>query len=1345
MKKVLVLTLLVVWGSIIAQGEFNSKSFLPKPKYLELFKTVPLINENSPEWVKLLYSDAPNYYQISNAFEKYYSTHPFEKNTHTQNLKYFSRTVYFEGFLKENGDVYIPTVEEVNQKERFLNAKYARINQNQGDIKERAGNWTPIGPFETYNSNGLTYKSSQVNIYVIDQSQSNPNVMYSGTEGGGLFKSTDKGLNWVAIGEDLSLGGIGAIEVDPTNDNIVFMAQGSKLYKSSDGGNSWNIIQDIYQLNITDISINPNNHNIVMTAGNKGLKRSTNGGNSWTTILSDKCWDIELKTDDPNTVFVAKSNTSKKRTEIWKSTNGGVSFTAKTSGWWEPIGGVAASNGGARIGVTDADPNRVYVILLGNEDDAIDDNNYVGIYRSDDAAESWSTPYDGNDDGSPDNEPGGPYSSDHWCFTHFGLTTTGYNQGFYDLAIDVSDIDEDRFLVGSLNLFKSDDGGVNYTAWGGYNCQSCGSGYRHPDIQEIEMNGNDVWVTTDGGIDLYDTDFNFISSRTKGIYGSAFWGLGQGWNEDVVTGGKYHNGNSSHHENYGSGRFLALGGGEAATGYVNQGENRKVHHSDISSYEIPATLTGGLTNIPKYSKFPNQSYFPDRKSEIVIDPRSWNILYLGNENKLFKSVDGGNSFVMLYEFGTDTDRKILGIEVCRTNPDVIYAVQLGYKVWKSIDGGSTWSQLSLPASTYAMYISASGEDENSVFLALTNSYSSTNKIFHSSDGGSTWTNLTTSIFDGEQPKGIQVQDGTNGGVYVVTSNKVYYKNNSVEWKMFSDGLPAKFNHQAILPFYRDEKIRIATENKALWESPFYETSSPVAQPMVDQLPAFCSRDTLQFEDYSIRKAGASWSWTFTPAPVYVNSTTVRNPRVVFDEPGQYTVSLTVTNPNGESDTKTIENMVTLNDECSCDSIAGRALICSASGDYVNVPDVDLLTNEITFTAWIKPDGTQNNYTGIVFNDGGGDKKAGFNFRSGKIAYHWPSGSWSWNSGLVIPDDEWSYVALVASPTGIMLYVNGIGATHSFSVPEVDFNTMKFGSYQGWGSRNFKGEMDEVCIFNTSLTENEIRDMMHLTKKATDFPSLVHYYQFNRASGLVTDRIANLHANLHGGATRVKSTAPVGGGVSQRLDISTSGIYDYDQVGLKMRFGNTATLPNGDLVVSRLNVLPDTFIIDYLPMYKDYYWILSNYGSNATFSEPDSLWLENLNFVYDETVEVRYDLMTRSENDFGLLWQTVSSPIHRYSDFKGSVLFGSDNGIDREYQLLLMFRNDKEDIIWNGDKWRGGTGLNNSPGINDTFRSIFVMPGSEGSILENSSVKNIKIFENGKLVIPSNFQLNANGN
>jgi hypothetical protein len=100
-------------------------------------------------------------------------------------------------------------------------------------------------------------------------------------------------------------------------------------------------------------------------------------------------------------------------------------------------------------------------------------------------------------------------------------------------------------LVGTTTLFKSVNGGSNFIAVGGY----YGNFSIHPDIQDIKMlTSGDTWVSTDGGMsftsDVFSSQQN-CSARTNGIVGSDMWGFDQGWNEDIVVGGRYHNGNTA--------------------------------------------------------------------------------------------------------------------------------------------------------------------------------------------------------------------------------------------------------------------------------------------------------------------------------------------------------------------------------------------------------------------------------------------------------------------------------------------------------------------------------------------------------------------------------------------------------------------------------------------------------------------------------------------------------------------------------------------------------------------------------------------------------------------------------
>jgi len=920
MKKILLLSLIILFSNtIIAQ---NKK--VPNPKYPSLFKTIPPIATDAPRWVQLMYSQDVNFNEVQKAFDAYYKDQVLKKNTHTQNYKYFVEQVLSNNYLQEDGTIFIPnTKEEYNNKvNQLLNERgiTSTINTNSVQRSSYAANsWTAIGPFETYS--GTNPKSSQANVYVFEQSLSNSNTLYASTDTNGLFKSTDKGLNWFPIGDDyFTSDTVSALGVDPTDENTIYVGRGRKLHKSTDGGSTWQELLDEYNLSLNAIIINPNNTQTIIIGGNSGVKRSTDGGTTWTTIYTDKCWDIKFKTNDPNTVFLLKSNTTKNITEFYKSTDNGITFTLKDTGWFAPINGTASSNGGARMGVTDADSNRIYVVLLGNEDDAIEDNNYIGIYRSNDAGESWSTPYDGDSDGAPDNEPGGPYSDNHWCLSGFNVTSTGYDQGYYDLDIAVSDTDADKFLVGFLNLYKSENGGTSYTKWGGYQCDGCGAGYRHPDIQEIEINGSDVWVASDGGLDYYDANLNYIESRKKGINAANYWGFGQGWNEDVLVGGRYHNGNAGYYQTYGVGNFISLGGGEAATGYVNQGENRKVYHSDLGSAKLlPLTLTGTVGNISNYSIFPNQHYITNAKSELITNPNYWNTLYLGKDNKLWKSIDGGNTFSLVHTFGTNSTNIVMSIEISRNDSNLMYITQKYNGLWKTTDGGTTWTQVTIPASTSVMYISINTNDE--LYLVLTNGYSNTNKAFKTIDGGTTWANLTSTALNGVRLRDLCVQNGTDGGVYVSSGQSFWYRNNSMaDWQVFSTGLPLTYNSRNIMvPFYKESKIRSAG-NKGIWERDFYEDSTPTAQPMVKNKNISCYLDEIQFEDYSILDHnGASWSWSF-PGASYVSSTTVRNPIVKYPSYGSYDVTLTVTDAQGHSDSKTITNFIQVGNNCSLSNL-----------------------------------------------------------------------------------------------------------------------------------------------------------------------------------------------------------------------------------------------------------------------------------------------------------------------------------------------------------------------------------------------------------------------------------------
>lgn len=1217
---------------IFSQAEIH----IPTPKYSELFKSVPTIDNTTPQWAILLYSKEPNVYKIETAFKKYYETHTYTKTVHGQNYKHFMRAVFNRNYVQTDGSILV--IPEIPTKSTN------RASKKQND----SANWNFIGPFTTYDSTGKHKRSHQANVYSLEQSASNPNIMLAGCETGASFISIDKGENWSVTADALGLnGGISAVAIDPNNDQLMYIANRNSLYKSSNRGLSWVLIHNKNNLYITDISISPTNGNHILTAGNKGLYRSINGGNNWEHIITDKCWDIERKTNDSNTVFISKTNTTINVTEIWKSTDNGVSFTPKTTGWFSPTNTRAVGNQGARIAVTSADPNRLYVLLLGSDQNYADDINFLGVYKSDDAGESWTLPYDGNNDGVADNDPGGPYNNNDWCLSCFGFGNSltgggGYDQGFYNASIDISDTNPDNFLVGMLSLFKSNDAGISFTPWGGYRCDGCEKNLQHPDIQEIEINGNDVWVASDGGIDKYDGDFNYVETKMDGIDATENWGFGQGWNEDVIVGGRYHNGNAAYRPSFANGSFVRLGGGEAPTGYVSA-DSKVAIFSDINDKVIPNTLTEAVTDATiNISMHPNQHYYDiSKRSELVNDPRYINVHYIGKDNKLWKTEDSGVSYTLIKEFGSNDNHLVQGIEIPRDNPDYMYVTQFipnnQNKIWKSTDGGVNWIELNKPSGDNGNYIliQVSEANRNEIYIAYANDWADKNKIFKSTDGGNTWTNLTTNILN-RSIQHLIFQNGTDGGVYAVTYNTIYYRNNQMaNWVTYDNGLPTHKSFNKLLPFYRDGKLRGATFNRGFVETVLFENSEPVAQPIVNSEYRHCSKDTLYFDDYSILKhAGAKWRWNF-PGASYVSSTTVRNPKVLYDVPGNYSVSLSVTDAQGKSSSRTINSMIKFaEDVCKKSSGSGQALsLRHNASNYVYTKDIDLKNiSHFTVTAWIKPSEiTQSGYASIFYSKDSNGKVYALNFKpnNNHLGIHWNSSEWAWDSGLEVPKNKWSYVAMVVTPNDITVYLNEKKAVRQYASATTNLGKTLIGSYNGWSSRNYTGLIDEMGIWDRALSEDEIRLKRHLIKDFTD-PNLQAYYQFNDIiQGEVYDVVSNKNLTVRNNVNLTPSSAPIAVGVSEKLFIDSGGTYNYSKPGVTLSFSE-GDFPNGDVYVSKLEGIPKGSEFTNALSYN--YWVVNNYGNNENFRGITTIQFTDLGDIFTEKTPVNFKLFSRNSND-----------------------------------------------------------------------------------------------------------------
>lgn len=863
-------------ASLILACYYLSAQTLYPPYYRE---DMPL-----PDWVHEMMSENPNVFRAQSMYRAYYDAHPFEKNNFTQYYKkwmhYAQQRTGQDGFIHKNQS-QLP----------------AHSTVRGGSV------WSSVGPFETLWEENQTPASWQVNVYCVDRSISNPDVLYCATEGAEIYKSIDHGTSWSCVSKNYNLPSGESIRIHPTNPEMVYYGGGDYIFKTTDGGISWSVVYTLNDFNCSAIVINSSNPNIVMACGAKGLIRSTDAGSNWTTIYTSRVWDLAVKPGDTNTIYCVKTNSVLNIAEFFKSTDGGATFNLFNSGWYS--GGTQSQDGGARIGVTPANPEVVYVHLIGQSKDG--DNGFIGIWKSTDSGNSWSLPH---------GQVGAPYScgdanSSVNC-PYPNITTIGaagtYHQGFYNCDLAVSATDENKLLIGGCSLWRSNDGAATFLGVGGYSGQV---ERIHPDIQDMLVLGNEVWLCSDGGINLSTDFFATHQSKKNGITGSDYWGFDQGWNEDVMVGGRYHNGNAVLFEGYPQGVSIRLGGGEAATGYINPGNNRLAYFSDISNLEIPNTVDDAIHWQNNSALYPNESYWSAEFSSMVFDPRCYNIVWMGYKNRIYKSTDGGINYNVIGSFGSNENDWVTWIDISRKNPDVLYAVHTKYsnntsQLYRSNNGGITWVSCTMPPGYSRITVMQCSLTNPDVLWMAYRQASNGQKMYKSMDGGITWTNLSSAVLNDQSIVAIMPQAGTNDGVYLATSSTVFYRNNDMnDWEPYNGGLPSQISTLKLKPFYRDGKIRLASYGKGIWEAPLFEpVVEPICDIIVDKMSAFCIGDTFYFDDYStLLHDGAQWSWTFEGGiPATSNN---RNPKVVFNGNGPHLVSLTVTDNNSNSATDTL--------------------------------------------------------------------------------------------------------------------------------------------------------------------------------------------------------------------------------------------------------------------------------------------------------------------------------------------------------------------------------------------------------------------------------------------------------
>ncbi|MFN9114048.1 MAG: WD40/YVTN/BNR-like repeat-containing protein, partial [Bacteroidota bacterium] len=298
--------------------------------------------------------------------------------------------------------------------------------------------WTAMGP----NTSAGGY-SGLGRINAIAFHPTNSDIIWAGSPGGGLWKSTNGGATWNTGYDNFAVLGVSSILVTPSNPNIMYVATGDGdagntrsigVYKSTDGGATWaatglTFTLASYKL-IRKLLMDPNDESHILAATSDGLYRTTNSGTTWTKVVNANFYDVEAQPGTSSNNFYASTYGG-----LYRSTDNGATWTLVQ---------IITGSGRIAIGVSAADPATVVALCSKSSN-----GSFLGFYRSTNNGSSYSL------QSSAPNLLG-------WSATGSG---TG-GQGSYDLVVTIDPTDANTVYIGGINIWKSTDAGVTWSLKG---------------------------------------------------------------------------------------------------------------------------------------------------------------------------------------------------------------------------------------------------------------------------------------------------------------------------------------------------------------------------------------------------------------------------------------------------------------------------------------------------------------------------------------------------------------------------------------------------------------------------------------------------------------------------------------------------------------------------------------------------------------------------------------------------------------------------------------------------------------------------------------------------------------
>ena len=679
----------------------------------------------------------------------------------------------------------------------------------------------------------------------IDVVHSNPDIMFSGTASGGLWKSTSGGIKWTPIFENEATASIGAIAIQQSNPSVIWVGTGEGnprnslnggygIYKSLDGGKNWLLMGLEKTRHIHRVIIHPTNPDIVYAAAigspwgehkERGVYKTINGGETWTKILytnpKSGAADLVMDPQNPNKLIAAMWEHKR---DPWFFSSGG-----EGSGMYITYdGGETWKQKTSEEGLPDGELGRIGIAIAQNKPEiiyALIEAKKNGLYKSMDGGDTWKLVSENMDE--------------------IG------NRPFYYAEIYVDPQNENRLFSIFTYVNVSEDGGKSFNqlmpAYGVSNGihPDHHAWWIHPTNGNFMVDGNDggMNITKDGGStwrfigNLPVAQFYHINVDNEipyNVYGgmqdNGSWrGPAYIWRSQGIR-------NSYWQEiSFGDGFDVIPDKDDSRYGWTMS------QQGFVSRYDWK---TGNNYSVRPTHPEPEINLRFNWNAAINIDPNENNTIYFGSQF-VHKSTDKGETWSIISSdlttnnpeklnqhnsggltmdaTGAENHCTILVIEPSEVETDMLWVGTDDGRIHYTQNGGQDWTEVTknikgLPKGSWIPQIKASKSVKGEALLVANDyrRFNFTPYVYRTKNYGKTWdrivdgsdvTSYALSIVeDPEEPNLLFL--GTDDGLYISIDK-------GDKWTKWTKGFPTVSVKDLII-HPREHDLIIGTFGRAAW-------------------------------------------------------------------------------------------------------------------------------------------------------------------------------------------------------------------------------------------------------------------------------------------------------------------------------------------------------------------------------------------------------------------------------------------------------------------------------------------------------------------------------------------------